>query len=148
MKKKEDIPVPRMRIKLKIQEREWRKNRGGRRRDADKVTGKTVVYLDFKGETILDNVANRTSRPHQEVKPRIEAKLKKAGIDTTGMRWNQYAGCSCPCSPGFVLPKDRGKDIWAVITGLKPRTNDAEAYNRAAQIASDPTMPPLSANTL
>jgi hypothetical protein len=29
--------------------------------------------------------------------------LLAQGIDITGARWSQHAGCSCPCSPGFIL---------------------------------------------
>ena len=28
------------------------------------------------------------------------------------VRWDQYAGCSCPCSPGFVVTRGyTGKDL-------------------------------------
>jgi hypothetical protein len=35
---------------------------------------------------------------------KIEPKLRKAGVtgDLT-IKWERRAGCSCPCSPGFVV---------------------------------------------
>ncbi|MDM7940112.1 MAG: hypothetical protein QUS07_07210 [Methanothrix sp.] len=37
----------------------------------------------------------------------------------TEYRWSQYAGCSCPCSPGFIC-RDLGKiNLWITITNLE-----------------------------
>jgi len=141
--KKQTKPV----MKLKLNKRQW--NRAGKRW-SDKPTGNSVVYLSFLNETVLDNLANRTSRPHVELKPFIVERLQRLGINTEHMRWNPKAGCGmCPCSPGFVLPNHKGYDIWVTVgSDVKPRTNDEEAHHRAAQIMTDPTMPPLGANTL
>jgi hypothetical protein len=46
-------------------------------------------------------------------------------IDLSKLSWSQYAGCSCPCSPGFVLNHqnivdDKGNgfryfDLWLTL---------------------------------
>lgn len=85
----------------------------------------TRVYVDVKDESILENLGNRTSRPYKAWKPLVEAKLKEMGIGFEKIRWSQYAGCSCPCSPGFVVVGDRGKDIWMTVEG-GVKTTDPE----------------------
>ena len=59
----------------------------------------------------------RFNRPHLEFKKHLlEATLTKAGLDpkTVKAAWSQKAGCSCGCSPGFILTgTDQRFDIWA-----------------------------------
>ena len=61
------------------------------------------VWSDIP-ETVLDNVDNRTRRPYTEWRKLLTPHLESLNISTAGMRWSQYAFCSCPCSPGFILP--------------------------------------------
>jgi len=58
-------------------------------------------------EDVLEQLVNRRQRPTDVYREGVRAVLAATGVDltTTGMRWDQHAGCSCPCSPGFVLPK-------------------------------------------
>jgi len=85
------------------------------RKDASKATR---VYVWPKGETILENLENRRERPYtvyrKEVIPAVLAKL---GLPSdTKVRWSQYAGCSCPCSPGFIIDADRGKFVSVTVS--------------------------------
>lgn len=73
------------------------------------------IYVFPKGETVLEHLVERHSRPYslyrKEVLPEVWAQL---GIDpaTVKVRWDQYAGCSCPCSPGFIVTRGyTGKDL-------------------------------------
>lgn len=54
---------------------------------------------------VLEDLANRTRRPHAAWRKAVERLVAATGapLDLTGMRWSQYAGCTCPCSPGFIL---------------------------------------------
>lgn len=65
------------------------------------------IYLFPTGESMIDQLVTRNFRPIAEWRkllPRIFAEL---GIpEGTKARWSQRAGCSCPCSPGFIL------DLW------------------------------------
>ncbi len=74
---------------------------------------KNKMYIYPSGETLLENLENRRSRPYQvykkEVIPMVMEQLKKKYPDfyeelkDTKWSWNQKCGCSmCPCSPGFV----------------------------------------------
>lgn len=60
------------------------------------------VYFDGNGETLMENFVNRTRRPFAEYRRLAKPFLKALDLPTTGWVWNQYAYCSCPCSPAFV----------------------------------------------
>ena len=110
--------------------------RDSHREDAGK---KTRVYVSWSGENMAQDFVNRTSRPHGRVRPLVEMVLEEAGIDVTGMTWSQKAGCSCPCSPGFILPAGpRGESIWVKITGMPSvvEGNDDERLARAAALTA------------
>ena len=81
-----------------------------KRRSARKVK----VFVFPKGETVLDNLRRRTDRPQKlwnsVVLPKVAEKLGLHSVDTK-LYWNQHAGCSCPCSPGFdVYIRDKSVD--------------------------------------
>lgn len=85
------------------------------------------LYVDVENETVLDNLANRKRRPYNVYKKMIRATALDQIFDLTKLSWSQKAGCSCPCSPGFILNKQSveidgerqwcGFDIWVTLTG-------------------------------
>lgn len=89
---------------------------------------KTRVYVNIVGETLWDNLAERRSRPYNAFRPVVEAALKEHDIEFEKMSWSQKAGCSCPCSPGFILTGSYGKEIWVDVEGYEPQTD----YDREA----------------
>lgn len=74
---------------------------------------KPRVYF-FHDESILENLENRRSRPYNEYRKLMPEVLKKANKnpdfadipENTKAAWSQKAGCSCGCSPGFILQTD------------------------------------------
>ena len=65
----------------------------------------TRVYIWPGNESILDQMTTRLCRPHtiwrKEIMPKV---LQELGLPLdTEVKWSQYAGCSCPCSPGFII---------------------------------------------
>ncbi|RJQ26708.1 hypothetical protein C4577_02870 [Candidatus Parcubacteria bacterium] len=62
-------------------------------------------YWWFEGETVLDHLVNRKFEPYKEIRKQVLGSiLKDLGVtNISKIRWSQYAGCSCPCSPGFIL---------------------------------------------
>ena len=80
-----------------VQERTWRNNTAREMHKAPRV------YVWPKNESIMDNFQNRHSRPTKVFRKVAVAALKEIGIDKPKMVWSQYAGCSCPCSPGFIM---------------------------------------------
>ena len=73
----------------------------------------TRIFVWPEGESIMDNLANRRQRPHTTYKKEvIPAVLKAMDLPAdTKVRWSQYAGCSCPCSPGFIITGHSRHDV-------------------------------------
>ena len=89
---------------------------------------KSRLYIDVQGETIMDNLMNRKSRPYQQYKALMPEIFKLLNIEPKPVTWSQYAGCSCPCSPGFIIKEDdRGVDYWITITYNNETTNTKES---------------------
>ena len=68
---------------------------------------KSHLSVYMKGESIWDNLMNRRNRPTKIWKMVGETALASLGMEEelfAKMYWNQKAGCSCPCSPAFVMP--------------------------------------------
>lgn len=82
---------------------------GWRRYDAH---SRVYVWATGEAETVLDDLANRTRRPHAAWRKALLPVLAQCALPTTNVRWSQYAGCTCPCSPGFVLPELVRIDGW------------------------------------
>jgi hypothetical protein len=66
------------------------------------------VFIHHDDETLAENLVNRRDRPRdfyrKYVLPKVIQQLNLR--EGTKARWSQYAGCSCPCSPGFILSDD------------------------------------------
>ena len=73
----------------------------------------TRIYVWPQGESVMDNLMNRKRRPYTAFKKEvIPTVLEKMGLPAdTRVRWSQYAGCSCPCSPGFIVDGDSRRDV-------------------------------------
>lgn len=78
---------------------------------------KSRVYVCPRGETVIDNIMKRRSRPINDYRSAARSALSHIGVDLTKveMKWSQKAGCSCGCSPGFVVdgydPRIDGQDV-------------------------------------
>ena len=77
----------------------------------------TRIYVWPQGESILENLENRKQRPYTVYKKEvIPAVLEKMGMPAdTKVRWSQYAGCDCPCSPGFIVDGDSRRDVHVTV---------------------------------
>ena len=82
-------------------------------RFVDNKAAQVRVYFFPKDESILDNLLNRRSRPQEEYRKLLPDVFKELNIRNTGpVRWSQKAGCSCGCSPGFIVGGLRGYDVF------------------------------------
>ena len=92
------------------------------------------MYVRVADETILDNLANRKRRPYNVYKTLIHSSGLKSVIDISKLSWSQTAGCSCPCSPGFILNHQNIEvdgevltrfDMWLTLDGA-PTVNETK----------------------
>lgn len=84
------------------------RRRGGTYRERN---GKSHLSVHMKGESVWDNLMNRRNRPTKIWKMVGETAMTSLGMEEElydKMFWNQKAGCSCGCSPAFVMPNLHG----------------------------------------
>ena len=83
--------------KIKIRPRTWGDGRGYRSKP------RMYVWADQEF-SVLEDLANRHRRPagvwRRAVRDRLNGQID---LNLEKMPWSQQAGCSCGCSPGFVL---------------------------------------------
>lgn len=58
---------------------------------------------DLRPFNLAEDLDNRTRRPHTVWKPLVVEALGRIGVKPEAIHWNQRAGCSCGCSPAFIL---------------------------------------------
>lgn len=66
------------------------------------------VYVSPENETVLEHLASRHSRPHETYHEVVLPEVERIAGRKVRLEWSQYAGCCCPCSPGFIV---RGASI-------------------------------------
>lgn len=88
-------------INSSIKERQYKL--GSTRHDWKAFCSEPRVYIQPNGETLIDNLFNRRHRPIGLFRDIAKRALAQQGVVAPKLRWSQYAGCSCPCSPGFIL---------------------------------------------
>jgi hypothetical protein len=70
--------------------RTWSQRYGDRyyasRRASERPDGHSIVYVSVQGETIIENLLNRRSRPHDALRPIVLTELEKAGIPFRNIR--------------------------------------------------------------
>ena len=87
---------------------------------------KTRIYVFPPEYTVMENLVHRRERPYQEWKKLIPEIIEKANKKTKGcklnfgsdvkVRWSQKAGCSCGCSPAFIVDAEPfGVDIFVEL---------------------------------
>ena len=118
--------------KITVIERVWDRYGGWRSYDA-----KPRMYVHVSEKfSVLEDMANRHRRPFTLWRKAIRMNLAGFGLDLSEMPWSQTAGCSCPCSPGFVLKKQtieiggetfRRFDAWVTLEGAPSVDESKEA---------------------
>jgi hypothetical protein len=75
------------------------------RRGPYKLTSRARVYFFPKGETVLENFAyGRRNRPIAALRALLPEVYEQTKLEPDCQAiWSQKAGCSCGCSPGFIL---------------------------------------------
>lgn len=120
-----------------------------RNKDRDDRSSRMKVFLFPKGENVLENLERRRNRPVDEWRGLLPEALTRAGftdVEETARtaKWSQKAGCSCGCSPGFLLGRSSHQDLYVdfvdvtseALRALQVVTKDARL--RAVLEAVDP----------
>lgn len=78
----------------------------------EEIAKKNRMFIFPEGENIVENLYNRFKRPYtvykKDLLPMVMKRLQKDFPQVYGeikgdkWSWNQYAGCTCGCSPGFI----------------------------------------------
>lgn len=74
--------------------------------DDDECSSMRVYMWPAAKNPVLEHLINRRDRPYEALKPLVKDAIKMAGLNpatVTDIQWSQYAGCTCPCSPGFIV---------------------------------------------
>ena len=65
----------------------------------------------------------------------IRSSLIDQIFDLSKLSWSQYAGCACPCSPGFIIPKQvvnlggrtfQNFDVWVEFGDTTPKIDPSK----------------------
>lgn len=64
---------------------------------------RVYVRMTFPGSSMVDDLVLRRMHSPRKLKPLVIETLKENGIVVNKLKWSRYAGCSCPCSPGFII---------------------------------------------
>ena len=94
------------------------------------------MYVAVSDESIIENLENRRRRPFNVYKTMIAESGISGVLSLETLRWSQHAGCKmCPCSPGFVIPKQGIQigqtkfehfDVWVTLKGA-PSVDERKA---------------------
>lgn len=88
----------------------------GPRRALKKFNSRTRIYFWLKEYNPIEEITTgvRWSKPYKEFKRHMREVFEKLELTYPGdnvFHWSQKAGCSCGCSPGFIMDRNLGFDI-------------------------------------
>lgn len=108
---------------------------------------KTRIFVWVKNESLSENLMNRRNRPVTEYRKLVKEVLESLQVDGK-ISWSQHAGCTCACSPGFILHDSpwryaRGYNVSIEITAPELKNNGyitpLEAYGFVGEFVATPT---------
>jgi len=85
------------------------------------------IYIQLEGERSIWGLVARWGHPARKYRPLLPQILSELGLpQDLDVHYSRTAGCSCGCSPGFILPKELlqpgepGWDAWADVYVEEP----------------------------
>lgn len=100
------------------------------------------MYVRVEDETVFDNLVNRKRRPYNIYKSMLRGSGVSKVLQLGNLQWSQKAGCTCPCSPGFILPPQAITnedttyhyfDVWVTLHGA-PSVDERKAPRELAGV--------------
>ena len=82
----------------------------------ERPLSKVRMFIVHDNENVVTNFTKRNSRPQavyrKEILPIVLPEYLLTGVKAS---WSQNAGCSCGCSPGFILDVHPAKTGYEVM---------------------------------
>lgn len=95
---------------------QWRRTPSGDYRFHGSRSRLYVSFASTGPVTVADLLDARWDNPVGKYRKALATIFAATGIpDGTKARWSQKAGCSCPCSPGFILDVADGRDYFVIL---------------------------------
>ena len=127
---------------FEVKEVEKRKRSGYR--NWREYTAKPRAYVFLDEETVAQNFGARFNRPYKVYRPLVLKALEDLGIEGAKISWRQKAGCTCGCSPGFVIDLPDGIeeasecfDLYITVSGPPTEIDEAGAFRLAQLIGPE-----------
>lgn len=89
-----------------------------RSEEGDVNASRSVIYFIINSPTVMKEINEKKGKYYdvfrKEVLPTV---FKKAKLpEDTKVIWSDKAGCSCGCSPGFLITGHKGIDIHVTLS--------------------------------
>jgi len=120
-----------------VKDRRWRNGRAIEMMVVNReAQGKSRLYFHHDGESILEGFGNRASRPWKIYRTFLEEVRAKFDLpEDVKFNWSRKAGCSCGCSPAFIITGHWGTDFFVTLSKDAPVAEDRElALARRVQL--------------
>lgn len=89
-----------------------------RSEEGDINASRSIIYFIINGPTVMQEINEKKGKYYnvfrKEVLPTVFKKAKLP-LDTKVI-WSDKAGCSCGCSPGFLITGQKGFDIYVRLS--------------------------------
>lgn len=84
----------------------------------DEKPDRSIIYIIINSPTVMKEIQDKKDKYQnvfrKEVLPTVFQKAKMP-LDTKVV-WSDKAGCSCGCSPGFLITGQKGFDIYVRLS--------------------------------
>lgn len=99
-----------MKIEIKVQNNEQ-----------DEIPQRSIIYIDLIGANIKKEIREKKDNYWTVYKHEvIPSVLEQANLPlNTKVIWSKKAGCSCGCSPGFLITGKSGFNIFVKVSSLQ-----------------------------
>lgn len=127
---------------------------GSRERPFSTRWPRIYFWAADKEESVIEQFGNRWNRPYKLYRTLMPEVLLRLGVRKDAKyTWSQRAGCSCGCSPGFILKEKDSDGGWlggrsvhvqvegVPLTDVENADGSELAERRKVALENDPTMP-------
>ena len=83
----------------------------------DKKPDRSIIYIFINSPTVMKEIQEKKDKYQNVIRKEVlPTVFKKAKMPlNTRVIWSDKAGCSCGCSPGFLITGYNGMDIFVKL---------------------------------